>query len=409
MRVSILYIALTLLPLCLSVGDSRAAVSGLQAWSDQLAVARETRRIEQEPVAPTERVAEVQLIREVAIGERGSDSAYLLYDADYAVADGQGRIFVRDSGNKRIQVFDAAGEYLLTIGREGQGPGEFSELNTLAVRGDTIVAGDRLNGRFSLFSSDGSLVETVRSEDFADSIAWLVGRDDGTYVALLAMRHSSTTVRSGVDPRLQSFRVAALSSELDEIRGLVAFPEYYRPMALRQVGRGLSMVRVDVPYAASPAIAAGSKGVIYASTLDKYEIVAFRAGGGAEWVLESPWPQSPITEAEIDEAVGRVRESRGWDDFARSEFDWPEQRPAIDRIAVDGHNNLYVFPYGNADVAEHDLRMVDVYGPGGDRVLSGWIADVAWFFAYDDYVLAQEVDESSGEERIVRYRLRLPS
>lgn len=40
-------------------------------------------------------------------------------------ADDQGNIFVLDSGNQRIPEFDGTGKYLRTIGRQGQGPGEF--------------------------------------------------------------------------------------------------------------------------------------------------------------------------------------------------------------------------------------------------------------------------------------------
>ena len=43
-----------------------------------------------------------------------------------ALIDPAGNLFVLDSSNRRIQKFDPDGKYLATIGRKGQGPGEFS-------------------------------------------------------------------------------------------------------------------------------------------------------------------------------------------------------------------------------------------------------------------------------------------
>ena len=40
--------------------------------------------------------------------------------------DGRGRIYVADSCNHRVQVFDADGSWLGSFGEPGQGEGEFS-------------------------------------------------------------------------------------------------------------------------------------------------------------------------------------------------------------------------------------------------------------------------------------------
>ncbi len=47
--------------------------------------------------------------------------------------DRDGNIYVLDRGSFRIQKFDKKGKYLKTIGREGQGPGEFSQPNFISL------------------------------------------------------------------------------------------------------------------------------------------------------------------------------------------------------------------------------------------------------------------------------------
>ncbi|NIU02682.1 MAG: 6-bladed beta-propeller, partial [Aliifodinibius sp.] len=41
------------------------------------------------------------------------------------VINSKGDIFIADGQNLHIQVFDHQGEFIRTIGRKGQGPGEF--------------------------------------------------------------------------------------------------------------------------------------------------------------------------------------------------------------------------------------------------------------------------------------------
>jgi len=67
----------------------------------------------------------IELIR--TIGDVDTTDENLAFDnpGDMAVDD-LGSIFILDSGNCRVQKFSPEGEYMATIGREGQGPGEFS-------------------------------------------------------------------------------------------------------------------------------------------------------------------------------------------------------------------------------------------------------------------------------------------
>ena len=73
-----------------------------------------------------------------------------------------GEWILANGGTNQIKVFTAAGEYLRSIGREGEGPGEFASLWSLSVfGGDSIFAWDTRSRRASVFSSDGELVRSV--------------------------------------------------------------------------------------------------------------------------------------------------------------------------------------------------------------------------------------------------------
>jgi len=71
-------------------------------------------------------------------------------------ASTEGRLFGLDRRNMQVVALDADGTVLYTMGRQGAGPGEFSEPRRLALGDSLLVVGDR-NSRFSVFARGGSL------------------------------------------------------------------------------------------------------------------------------------------------------------------------------------------------------------------------------------------------------------
>ena len=66
--------------------------------------------------------------------------------------DDQGYIIVADSGNNRIQIFNAEGVFMKAFGCWGSADGEFKGLEGIAVQSNgNIVVCDRENHRIQLF------------------------------------------------------------------------------------------------------------------------------------------------------------------------------------------------------------------------------------------------------------------
>ncbi|MGC9348839.1 MAG: flippase activity-associated protein Agl23 [Anaerolineae bacterium] len=68
----------------------------------------------------------------------------------------EGNVFVTDTGNNRVQVFDADGAFMFEFGRGGDGPGEFREPAGIAISsaGEVFVA-DTWHRRIQVFNLDG--------------------------------------------------------------------------------------------------------------------------------------------------------------------------------------------------------------------------------------------------------------
>jgi hypothetical protein len=76
--------------------------------------------------------------------------------------DGQGRIYVSDFKENNIKVFDKAGVYLKTIGRKGQGPGEFQYLFEVEFSHGRLYASE--NSRITVFDAEGAYLRTMVAE-----------------------------------------------------------------------------------------------------------------------------------------------------------------------------------------------------------------------------------------------------
>lgn len=73
-------------------------------------------------------------------------------------ADGEGRIYVADTNNHRLQVFHRDGSLIYTIGEEGDGLGEFRFPSDVRVgAAGSVYVADRGNTRIQQFSARGDL------------------------------------------------------------------------------------------------------------------------------------------------------------------------------------------------------------------------------------------------------------
>ena len=73
-----------------------------------------------------------------------------------------GTLVVANQGSSQLRFYGADGEFVRSVGREGDGPGEFQQLaNSWVTAGDTLVVLDRVVRRLQYFSPEGAFVRTT--------------------------------------------------------------------------------------------------------------------------------------------------------------------------------------------------------------------------------------------------------
>lgn len=79
------------------------------------------------------------------------------------VADGDRNVYVADNLSYEVRVFEPDGNHVRSIGRRGEGPGEFGELYSLSWLGEDLIAMDPGNARLAILSREGDWLGSIQS------------------------------------------------------------------------------------------------------------------------------------------------------------------------------------------------------------------------------------------------------
>jgi len=107
-----------------------------------------------------------ELEEDLSIGKEDDDN-YMFYGRVNLAVDNQDNIYALDGKNFRIQKYDKNGQYLQTIGRKGQGPGEFELPFKFFIDGQSnIYVYDRR--KLKVFNNKGEFLKSVTLRTFVN-------------------------------------------------------------------------------------------------------------------------------------------------------------------------------------------------------------------------------------------------
>ena len=123
-----------------------------------------------------------------AIGKRGTETGEFNFPTNLSV-DRSGRLYVTDTLNFRVQIFDPSGTPVTSIGTQGDGPGHLNRAKGVGVdsEGHVYIADTSFNN-FQIFDPDGSILLYVGSSgdgpgEFLLPAGLFVDDEDRIYVA----------------------------------------------------------------------------------------------------------------------------------------------------------------------------------------------------------------------------------
>ena len=127
------------------------------------------------PNPPKNVPTEMTLTEEISLGESGIEEEMFSENIFIAVDDKQ-NIYVTDMKLNNIKVFDHSGDYVRTIGKQGQGPGELNMPTGIQItpEGELMVE-EVLNRRLSFFTPEGKFLRSTSTADKTSLTGLIIG------------------------------------------------------------------------------------------------------------------------------------------------------------------------------------------------------------------------------------------
>ncbi|MCX6560041.1 MAG: 6-bladed beta-propeller [Candidatus Aminicenantes bacterium] len=334
-------------------------------------------KIVRNPSAPLYGKLTLDLKEELSIG-REDDKNYLFWSVADVQVDGPGNIYVVDMKNVRVQKFDRKGAFLSTIGRKGQGPGEFQYPIWARIDPGTDHLFVRDGPAFiQHFDLDGHPVAKMTWNKVVYDFYPLEGGD------ILGILDNSS------DEDLTSrHRIARLGADGKIIRTLAEFP--YTVFMQHMSGGTMVLTtgfELDVHIAKIDANA-----FVYGFSKD-YALTLIDADG---------------------KILGRVTKEGPAPSFSDSEkaqfkkIPLPEQKPHFFAILTDSKGRIYVqrnyTHTGKSNVQDAIPKEVDVFSREGYFLYTATLPPNTTTIR-DGYLYSFAVDEDKGLETVKRYKI----
>ncbi len=295
------------------------------------------------------------------IGEKEGDENYMFGDSLEVSMDEEGSYYVTDWDRKRIQKYSSEGEYLLSIGRQGEGPGEFGNIWTPKFdREGNIYARDIANNKVVFFTRKGEHIKDIRIDSDVGDIHIL---PDGNYFTY----KTENIEEAGVSRYVHVYGV--YNPELDLIselhrdyqnlpsRGNKSWAEFIA--GILSAGAFKPVLNYHVT----------EEGLIYTGFSEKYDICIYSQEGTLLKIINRKFDRVKVNQKHRDDFFDTQSEifmqRINADDSLRNDIrrfmKYPKYLPAYRSFSLMDNGWLFVV----RDAVGEDLSLVDLFDENG--------------------------------------------
>ncbi len=343
------------------------------------------------------------------IGTLEGEPEYQLYRAFSASKLLDGRIVVANNGTHELRFYDSSGAFLASVGREGEGPGEFRGLQFLhAYAGDSLLTYDFRNRRFSIFTLDGRFVRSFTPAPLTGAVAfptYVAPFADGSIFLGLESPTTAEEMKSGLRREPVVFLHCDRDGALIDTLGHHPGTEWF----IQTQGDGATMgIIIGQRVMGLQAQSAVFQNGFYFGAGDSYEISYYNIEGVLKRLVRLRRPNRAVTADDITHYKQRRLETvddknqRIMMERRLEAMPFPEALPAFDRFVVDSDGNLWVEEYRLPGDNKPRWTVFD-----GEGQMLGVVEAPDRFRIYEigaDFVLGRWTDELDVEH-IRLYRL----
>jgi len=300
------------------------------------------------------------LVEELSIGVAEGAEEYMLGEvADIALAR-DGSIYVFDRQVPVVRHYDADGKFIRSIGRRGEGPGEYRSTSGIAtMRDGRLLLWDTGNWRINVYSASGDVLTQWTTPSGTS------GSSTATYsrailVDTAGLVITRKTIFRGNDFRNRPtvwLRFRPDGTPLDTIH---APPPPREPGQLSAIS-GPASVTLEIPFGPKRIVVMSPLGYLIAGLPDRYAFELHQTGRPVVSVRRDVKPQ-PVSRAERADARREVEERMRRTDpvWSWNGPDIPDVKPLYADIQVGLDGRIWV-----AVIPEVSTRIGSTSGGGG--------------------------------------------
>lgn len=393
-KIIIIAVLITSLPLSsiFNSGQQGTKWNGTIEYEDEVKVIKN-------PAKPLYGEIELELEEDLIIGNE-KDENYLFNFIFNINVDMNGNIYVVDFKEKHIQVYDKFGTHTRTIGRRGQGPGEFQNPSYLHIGPEGNIYVQEMY-KFHQFGPKGVF---KRSMPIGNPVGYQL-----TQLAILEgekilARLHKTTEKGTVS------KIALLDNSGKEIKTIVEYPPY----ELDPIVNG-RMISLWNPYHYMPLLSPYTNGLGLYAFSKEYELVIINSSGERVFIIRKAEPPSSVTKKEKDLLVNRnfkvfkERPSRkNRYNLSKNEIKkmmkFPNHKPYFINILTDGDGNIYVMKLKDPSEVKYGV-IIDYFDFEGKYLYRFILKDKVPQVFRNGYIYTVEQEFETSYQRVKRYKI----
>jgi hypothetical protein len=255
--------------------------------------------------------------------------------------DKDGCVYVCDYRAHNIKIFDSSGKFIKTIGREGQGPGEFNRPYDIAITDERLIVWNMGNRRLDALNKDGELIKSASISIYEGWPQMMRVLPNGDVVI------ASERISLGQPDKPQDYFIDIYSPDLEKKK------RFYTQQIWRNkyVKKGDRAINVPLPFSPRVYWDVSPTGEIVIGYSKAYEIEIYGIDGEKISSFSHTYTAEKITNEDKKKFFASIGSfsggemKQGADDFIVKNTEFPKIKPAFQQIKMDSEGNVLVMGY----------------------------------------------------------------
>ena len=303
----------------------------------------------------------IRLEQKLLITDENLPEEVYFLDPREVAGDLDGNIYVVDYRAHNIKKFDSSGKFIKLLGREGEGPGEFSGPYRMTSSKDRLVVYELGRRNLSTMDMDGNYINNA-----------LMNVGEGSVRGIGALPGGNILVEKEktylwYEDRPQERMLFLLSPELESL-SKVFDHEVLRNKYITKPER----TNVPQPFYANICWTLTPDGQIVIGIAKTYDISLYDPEKGKLFSFSHKFKPIKVTKKDKDAWFAGMTYSRGGEiyqgaqEYVKKNTTFPNNKPPFHNIKVDPEGNILVFTHSLDSVS--DYTFFDAFDPKGNFI-----------------------------------------